>query len=180
MLKIHSGSLVRLGDFCISLQGNHVLACTSLWGCKVGNIFAKIYSFMTNGSDPLKIWVSFHLLTFAHLGWCLWCEREGLSHCEGWQATEVRTIWHTQTKIRLNPTWVYQKSQGITRMLWYEPPIWYVYYASIIISQGPASGSGLDLGWPLRDIDTGLQTNQVGPISKLLQGAFLLNPLISA
>ena len=77
----HSGSLVRFGDFCISLLGNHVLACTSLWGCKVGNIFAKIYSFMTNGSDPLKIWVSFHLLTFAHLGWCLWCEGEGLSHC---------------------------------------------------------------------------------------------------
>ena len=77
----HSGSLVRFGDFCISLLGNHVLACTSLWGCKVGNIFAKIYSFMTNGSDPLKIWVSFHLLTFAHSGWCLWCEGEGLSHC---------------------------------------------------------------------------------------------------
>ena len=80
-LAMHSGSLVRFGDFCISLLGNHVLACTSLWGCKVGNIFAKIYSFMTNGSDPLKIWVSFHLLTFAHLGWCLWCEGEGLSHC---------------------------------------------------------------------------------------------------
>ena len=54
-IPMHSGSLVRFGDFCISLLGNHVLACTSLWGCKVGNIFAKIYSFMTNGSDPLKI-----------------------------------------------------------------------------------------------------------------------------
>ena len=79
---MHSGSLVRFGDFCISLLGNQVLACTSLLGCKVGNIFAKIYNFMTNGSDLLKILVSFHLLTFAHLGWCLWCEGEGLSHCE--------------------------------------------------------------------------------------------------
>ena len=43
----HRGSLVEFGDFCISLPGNHVLACTRLWGCKVGNIFAKIYSFMT-------------------------------------------------------------------------------------------------------------------------------------
>ena len=52
---VHSGSLDGFVDFCISLLGNHVLACTSLWGCKVGNIFEKIYSFMTNGSDPLKI-----------------------------------------------------------------------------------------------------------------------------
>ena len=88
LAPLHSGSLVRFGDFCISLLGNHVLACTSLWGCKVGNIFAKIYSFMTNGSDPLKIWVSFHLLTFAHLGWCLWCEGEGLSHSEVQEKTE--------------------------------------------------------------------------------------------
>ena len=51
----HSGSLVRFGDSCISLLGNHVLACSSMWGWKVGNIFAKIYSFMTNGSDALKI-----------------------------------------------------------------------------------------------------------------------------
>ena len=78
----HKGSLDGFGDSWISFLGNQVFAWTSMWGCKVGNIFAKIYSFMTNGSDPLKIWVSFHLLTFAHLGWCLWCEGEGLSHCE--------------------------------------------------------------------------------------------------
>ena len=53
--KIQRGLLDGLGDFCISLLGNHVLACGSLWGCKVGNIFAKIYSLMTNGSDALKI-----------------------------------------------------------------------------------------------------------------------------
>ena len=78
----HKGSLDGFGDSWISFLGNQVFAWTSMWGCKVGNIFAKIYSFMTNGSDPLKIWVSFHLLTFAHLGWCLWCEGEGLSHCD--------------------------------------------------------------------------------------------------
>ena len=36
---------------------------------------------MTNESDALKKEVSFILLTFAHLGWCLRCEGEGLSHC---------------------------------------------------------------------------------------------------
>ena len=48
---------------------------------KVGNIFAQNYSFIANGSDAPKIEVSFHLLMFAHLGGCLWCEGEGLSHC---------------------------------------------------------------------------------------------------
>ena len=41
--------------------------------------FAKIFSFMTNWSDALKVLVSFHLL--AWLGWCLWLEGKGLSHC---------------------------------------------------------------------------------------------------
>ena len=36
---------------------------------------------MANRSDAPKIQVSFHLLMFAHLGGCLWCEGEGLSHC---------------------------------------------------------------------------------------------------
>ena len=48
---------------------------------KVANIFAQNYSYMANGSDAPKIEVSFHLLMFAHLGGCLWCEGEGLSHC---------------------------------------------------------------------------------------------------
>ena len=46
------------------------------------NIFAQNYSFIANGSDAPKIEVSFHLLMFAHLGGCLWCEGEGLALCE--------------------------------------------------------------------------------------------------
>ena len=46
---------------------------------KVANIFAQNYSYMANGSDAPKIEVSFHLLMFAHLGGCLWCEGEGLA-----------------------------------------------------------------------------------------------------
>ena len=47
---------------------------------KVGNIFAQNYRFIANRSDEPKIEVSFHLLMFADLGGCLWCEGEGLSH----------------------------------------------------------------------------------------------------
>ena len=36
---------------------------------------------MANRSDAPKIQVSFHLLMFAHLGGCLWCEGEGLPLC---------------------------------------------------------------------------------------------------
>ena len=41
-----------------------------------------LQKYIANGSDAFKIQVSFHLLTFTHLGWCLRCEGEGLSHFE--------------------------------------------------------------------------------------------------
>ena len=66
-------------------------------GCeKVGNIFAQNYSFIANGSDAPKIEVSFHLLMFAHLGGCLWCEGEGLSHCVLGHMKSKKNLWGFQ------------------------------------------------------------------------------------
>ena len=48
---------------------------------KVGNIFSESCSYMATRSDAPKIQVSFHLIMFAHLGGCLWCEGEGLPLC---------------------------------------------------------------------------------------------------
>ena len=56
---------------------------------------------MVNGSDEPKIEVSFHLLMFVHLGGCLWCEGEGLSHCARSQVEDMRSVSQRRFALKL-------------------------------------------------------------------------------
>ena len=75
--------------------------------------------------------------------------------------------------MRLNPTWLYLGSKGIRRTPSSRAsklgPTWYVFR---LTSRNPlvsTSGSGLDWGWPLRDVGASLQPYQVGTHFEALQ-----------
>ena len=78
---LQRGLLEGFGDLRILLLGNHVLACICWRGLLLANLFASNGSLMTNPSNAPKIGSYFILLRSAHLGGCLWGEREGLPHC---------------------------------------------------------------------------------------------------
>ena len=50
-------------------------------------------------------------------------------------------------------------------------------FVRIKIPSGPASGSGLDLGWPWRDVGASLQTYQLGTCFEALKECVLKEPV---